>query len=203
MRTGRETGAMQMLPVGSPEFDTVAKYITDTYPNACIMSIEKIEHPPYREEYEELKRGMAEPNERILFHGTSAECANEIARNGYDPSKNVTSAFGHGTYFASTALTSSMYMKKTHEGEFTLAYMLVNTVLVGTPVSYTGGRYVRMKDTDVIVNRLTDPSIFVVVRPAVGIPRYVVSFYTMAAYDERAAAVAAPKSRKRRGAVAP
>ena len=200
---------MISLSVGSPEFDTVAKYITTTYPNACIMSIEKIRDPPYLEEYEELKRGMAEPNEQTLFHGTSAGCANEIVRGGYDPEKNVTSAYGHGTYFASTAQMSSGYMKNTQEGGFTLSYMLVNTVLVGTPVLFNGSRAVRMNDTDVVVNSLANPSIFVVVRPAVGIPRYLVSFYTGATAAEndadRADARAAKppkvvKPRKVRGA---
>lgn len=199
---------MISLSVGSSEFDTVAKYITNTYPNACIMSIDKIQDPPYLDEYEELKRKMAEPNEKTLFHGTSAGCANEIVKGGYDPEKNVTSAYGHGTYFASTASMSSGYMKNTQEGGFTLSYMLVNTVLVGTPVLFNGSRAVRKNDTDVVVNSLANPSIFVVVRPAVGIPRYLVSFYTGATAAENAAEAADAraakirKPRKARGAAA-
>ena len=177
---------MDLLAVGSPEFDTVAKYITDTYPNACIMSIEKIQSPPHLEEYEALKQNMAEPNERTLFHGTRFENSEAIVRSGYDPTLNVTSAYGRGTYFATNASMSSTFMRNAQIGNFTLAHMLVNTVLVGKPVVY-GTSAARQSDA-VIVNAATNPTIFVVASPTAAIPRYRVAFYTGA--EENALEVA-------------
>lgn len=81
------------IAVGTKEFEEVAQKITKSYPNACVMFIEKILENPYETAYEKLKASMPDPNEQTLFHNTTEKGAYSIASHGYDPLLNKRAAY--------------------------------------------------------------------------------------------------------------
>jgi hypothetical protein len=166
------------LLVGSKEFDEIAKHITKSYPNACIMFIDKVEAPPFENEYNELKSSMKEPNEQLLFHGTTEESARSILQTGYDPLMNRRAAYGTGTYFSASASYSKAYMdiSKRTVG-FELSYMIVNTVLVGRICQGSSNKAIDTTNHDSQVDILHSPTIFAIPRKEQAIPRYFVGFH--------------------------
>jgi hypothetical protein len=166
------------LTVGSKEFDEIAKHITKSYPNACIMFIDKLEAPPFENEYIALKTSMKEPNEQLLFHGTTEESARSILQSGYDPLMNRRAAYGTGTYFSASASYSKDYMDiSTRTIGFELSYMLINTVLVGRVCQGSSKNVINPTLHDSQVDNLYSPTIFAIPRKEQAIPRYFVGFH--------------------------
>ena len=59
-----------------------------------------------------------EINELLLFHGTSEDSANSIAKGGFDPTKaNLMGLYGAGTYCADYSCKSMQYTPATGQGE--------------------------------------------------------------------------------------
>ena len=83
-------------------FDTLCEDIYQTFPKACVISIEEIINPELKSLFEEYTSNVNPPNIKRLFHGTLDTIAYVIAEEGFDPSLNKTSAFGKGVYFAAT-----------------------------------------------------------------------------------------------------
>lgn len=165
------------LSVGSEEFEKVASYITKSYPNSCIMFIEKIENHRYEEKYETLKASMENPDERILFHGTTERSAYAIAEDGYRISMNKRSQYGVGTYFAGAALYSKDYADIHKNDEFELSFMLVNKVLTGRKVQGRVGSKINLESADSQVDSVTSPRLFSIPREYQAIPLYLVAFH--------------------------
>lgn len=166
------------LPVGTKEFEEVAQQITKSYPNACVMFIERIEDHPFEPDYEKLKASMSEPNEQILFHGTTESGAYSIAAHGYDPMLNKRAAYGNGTYFSASATYSKHYMDITHTSSgFELSYMLLNKVLVGRKVQGSNNKNIDLSKADTQVDNLKQSTIFAVPRAGQAIPIYLVAFH--------------------------
>lgn len=165
------------LSVGSEEFDRVAGYITKSYPNSCIMFIEKVENHRYEERYATLKASMENPDERILFHGTTERSAYAIAEEGYRLNMNRRSAFGVGTYFAGEALYSKDYADINKKDEFELSFMIVNKVLTGKKVKGTNGSKINLESADSQVDSVTSPRLFSIPREYQAIPLYIVAFH--------------------------
>lgn len=169
---------LQTVPVGTKEFEEVAQQITKSYPNACIMFIDKITGAPYEAEYETLKKSMADPNERMLFHGTNEASAYSIASHGFDPLQNKRAAFGRGTYFAANANYSKNYMhSKERASGFELSYMLLTKVLVGRMTTGLGNRELNLDLWDTQVDSVESPTIFSVPRPEQATPVYLIAFH--------------------------
>jgi hypothetical protein len=94
-----------------------------------------------------------------LFHGTKNNCINSICRYGFKNSLNITSAFGHGTYFASIASYSADYMTSKNSYDDEITYMFLCDVLLTTETkNATNIIYVVPNDDDCI-------------------PRYIISFH--------------------------
>lgn len=170
---------MKLIPlaVGSKEFDEIAKHITKSYPNACIMFIDKVENPPFEKEYIEMRVSMkAVPNETLLFHGTSEANAYSILENGFDPLVSARASYGKGTYFASSALISSQYMGVSKTSKFDLSHMLIASVLVG---EIKQGIPMRLcpEGYDTQVDSVFKPTIYSVPRKEQAIPRYFIGFH--------------------------
>lgn len=166
------------LPVGSKEFERIASYITKSYKNACIMSIERIDNHPLQQAYNALKASLSFPTEMTLFHGTTSQAALTIVNHGYDPSYSKRCAYGIGIYFAKNAATSCAYMDvgQTKSG-FELSYMLVNTVLIGR---MTQGQYdsvCNLQTADCQVDNIQSPTILSIPRKEQAIPNYLVTFH--------------------------
>ena len=166
------------LTVGSKEFDEIAAHITKSYPNACIMFIDRVEDPCFKNEYEALKATMKEPNEQLLFHGTTEEAARAILEFGYDPSMNRRAAYGKGTYFSAHASYSSAYMDVSRRTiGFELSYMLINKVLVGRMGQGGSNSQINLAKYDTQVDNIFNTSIFAVPRKEQAIPQYYVGFH--------------------------
>jgi hypothetical protein len=77
------------INVGSPEYEMVSGKIQETYPNACIVWIEKVEESKYqynqRKELIECLRGDVQ--EKLLFHGTDEKNINDILKHGFSMDK--------------------------------------------------------------------------------------------------------------------
>lgn len=122
---------MEYVSVSSAEFGDVAKLITNTYPNACIVSIQKVTSYPNGlvHQHNDLKATLPPDSEKTLFHGTTLAAVEGILRTGFDPSLNVRSAYGKGLYFSDSAAYSRHYMRVARVGPFELSHMFVNKVL--------------------------------------------------------------------------
>lgn len=170
------------LDLGSKEFDDLAKHITNSWPKACIMFIQRIPEPPMKEGYELLKEKMIKdwikPDEQILLHGTNEVSAYTIAMNGYNPEMNKVSAYGLGTYFSPLASVSWNYMPVAkHANGFELSYMLVNKVLVGRKVLGQNNKPINLSKGDTQVNLLEKTTIYSIPRADQAMPIYIIGFH--------------------------
>ncbi len=178
--TAKQAASMKLtnLPPGTKQFEEVTKHITTSYPNACVMFIEKIEEHPNESAFQALKETITDPTEKILFHGTTESGAYSIAAHGYDPFLNKRAAFGKGTYFSANAIYSKHYMDITHtKAGFELSYMLLNKVLVGRTQIGSPNKEIDLSKADTQVDSLAKPTIFAVPRAEQAIPIYLIAFH--------------------------
>ena len=167
---------MSLTPIAlaDPEFDRIAIKVFESYPNACISRIEKVEMDPKFEErfqnrlkdFKEHKiKDFKEPDVRELFHGTKVKNVESILSDGFLVSKNVSSSLGKGTYFASYASYSVMgYTDKSKIWE--LSYVFLSDVILNDCNS--GNRNHPGDNLQFICACRRDESC---------IPRYLISFY--------------------------
>ena len=173
---------MNFKPVlmSNKQYDEVSALVRESYKHSCILFIDEIENPILENYYEEYKseiikkRGSVE--EKLLFHGTHAGLIDIISMEGFDPSKNVASAHGKGSYFAKNAAYSKDYMKSTDKDE--ISYMFLAKVAVGKCTT----RYTSSTDFDNYVDNVLTPSIFVAPHRYGAIPKYIIAFYKNATY---------------------
>lgn len=141
------------------------------------MYIQRINTPPNLEKYTAFKDTLATPNETTLFHGTTQAGALSIIESGYNTDLNKRSAYGHGTYFTNSPALSVSYTHtdtaRVKDVDFQLSYILMNSVLVGTPELGKANAH----NTAVQVDSLTKPRIFAVPRNDMAIPTHVIAFY--------------------------
>lgn len=170
------------IELGSKEFDEISKHITNSWPRACIMFIQKVQDPPMKEGYDALKEKMQSkgisPDEQVLLHGTNESSAYAIAMDGYNPLMNKVSAYGLGTYFSPLASVSWNYMPVSkHTNGFELSYMLVNKVLVGRKVLGQNSKPIDLSKGDTQVNQIEKTTIYSVPRAEQAIPIYIIGFH--------------------------
>lgn len=165
--------------VSSDIFSELEKGILTSYPNACVLWMEKIENPFLEENYAkqkaeiEAKRGQV-CSERMLYHGTSEPIANCIIQTGFIPSKNTRSVYGKGSYFAKNASYSRDYAPPASDQ---ISFMLLCSVLVGEVAVYSQNQIIQIDVHDNSVNSTKDPTIYVTPYPYGAIPRYLIAFY--------------------------
>lgn len=156
-------------------FDEISAKVRLSYPNACILFIDEVNNYTLNEAYNNRKQQIVEKRKEVtemqLFHGTHAHLIDKIAEEGFDPKKNVSTAFGQGTYFATTAKYSFNYMKSTDKSG--ISYMFLADVLVGKKVLYYQG----IPDFDNYVDNLNTPSIIVTPYQDGAFPKYVIAFH--------------------------
>nr|XP_002126120.2 poly [ADP-ribose] polymerase 15-like [Ciona intestinalis] len=128
-------------------------------------------------------RGVGQTVTRELFHGTSGDVTDNIYRNGFDRShagKNAT-AYGKGVYFAVQAQYSHnytsldrnnhrcMFLSKVVTGE----YCAGNSSMITAP-AIAGGQKNELYDS--VVNRVSNPTMYVVFKDASVYPDYVLTY---------------------------
>jgi hypothetical protein len=171
--------------LSNPIFDEVEAAIKQTYPNACILWVDEVINPELRKAYEDQReslrnqRGSAAIKELGLYHGTSEEAVYSIANAGFDPSKNITSAFGKGTYFAVAAAYSKNYAKPKRHDE--VSFMMMCDVLVGKCCKGSSNSHIKTALYDNSVDNATTPSIYVTPYKYGAYPKYIIAFHRNAA----------------------
>ena len=116
----------------------------------------------------------------MLFHGSREDNIDNIARHGFLRDYNNVSAYGIGTYFARDAKYSDDYARS--QGD-TKQMMLVD-VLVGRSAQGQEGMKMYPKlpgelftRYNSLVNKLSDPSIFVVQHSNQAYPSYLITYH--------------------------
>ncbi len=130
-----------------------------------------------RREQVETARGTVE--EKQLFHGTFDYLINTIANEGFDPTKNIASAYGYGTYFAKNASYSMNYMRSNTSD---ITYMFLADVLVGKCVETRqfinkNSKQDALFEWDNNVDNLKNPTIYTTPYASGAYPRYIIAFH--------------------------
>lgn len=168
------------VSLSSKIYDDIDSMIKQTYPNACILYVDEIIndnlYSKFLNKKEEIENLRGKENVHILqlFHGTKYNCINNIAMNGFLTNYNITSAYGKGTYFSTTAMYSRDYTDKDNED---ISYMFVCDVLVGKCTTIRGFNNIDTQLFDNSVNNLITPSIYVTPYDNGAYPRYLVAFH--------------------------
>lgn len=160
-----------------PMYDKIVNKIRKEYANSCILFIDKVINHELEELYEIQKsdlliRRNGEVSEIEVFHGTHAKLIDIIAKEGFDPDKNITSAHGKGTYFSTSAKYSSDYMKSTDKSG--ISYMFISKLLVGKCIF---NKTADKENYDNSINQTANPNIYVTPYRYGAIPLYVVAFH--------------------------
>ena len=93
-----------------------------------VEKIEKIEHATLERKWYEAKKEMINPvaQPRDLFHGTSTEVTELIAKNGFNlPAWKDTNMYGQGVYFATNSTKSANELYTSGSGRLILCKVLV------------------------------------------------------------------------------
>jgi len=158
-------------------YDKISDLVHKTYPNSCILFIDKIYNNELEHKYFAVKKKIEEKRgfvtEIEAFHGTRAELIDIIIQEGFDPSKNVCAAYGPGTYFAKDASYSFNYMKSKDENG--ISYMFLCDIIIGKLKTTNNNS----NDFDNYANSQTLNSATIYVCPLRDqcIPRYVIAFH--------------------------
>jgi poly [ADP-ribose] polymerase 7/11/12/13 len=183
------------LSPGTREFGEIADRFRETLPQATLVRIDRVQNGPLYDSFllqiDTLKKQMgANWDEgrmrRMLFHGTNAVEAivNSVDGHGFLPMLAGTSTgaiWGNGTYFARDARYSNDYARTLPSGD---KQMMLVDVLVGLSTQgaqgmkvcpfLPGQSYARYNS---LVNRVQDPSIFVVQHSNQAYPSYLITYH--------------------------
>lgn len=168
-----ESNLFKRLSVGSSEFDEISNIVEKTCPNQCIISIERLINTELIERYEKYKSNLFNCKEIYGFHGTWNDIINKIATEGFKKEFNKVSAYGLGTYLASSFGYSKAYAKlglADYPMLFVCKFVYVN-ICKGTSCKKCPDGY------DVQTNDIKNPSIYSVDNDAAILPLYLVRFY--------------------------
>lgn len=166
------------IPLSDKRYDEVVAMIRRSYPNACVLWVDQVENTILEDRYESFKIVLKEQygnvEERLLFHGTKEYNIKSIADNGFDRTKNVTSAYGKGTYFAKEANYSKNYSTLSYDD---ISFMFVCKVALSIPCQGRGYSEIDKSKYNYAVDNLLNPTIFVVPDDEAALPVYIVAFY--------------------------
>uniref|UniRef100_A0A3P8S937 Poly [ADP-ribose] polymerase n=1 Tax=Amphiprion percula TaxID=161767 RepID=A0A3P8S937_AMPPE len=157
--------------------------------NRTVTKIERIQNPGLWKSLQIKRRDMEvrnghQNNERRLFHGTCGTTVTTINELGFNRSyagKNA-ACYGNGTYFAVSASYSAndTYSKPNQNGE---KFMYLCRVLTG---DFTVGQQnmivppakgaVSVQKYDSVVDRMANPSMFVIFHDSQAYPEYLITF---------------------------
>ncbi|XP_066488301.1 protein mono-ADP-ribosyltransferase PARP12-like isoform X2 [Tiliqua scincoides] len=171
----------------SPEFVKIEKLFQKTMNTYVIQKIRRIQNPSlwqvfqWQKDQMKKKRRGRDVDERLLFHGTSSSSVEAICTENFDWRICGTNGtvYGKGSYFARDAQYSHNYCQR----EAKVKTMFVAQVLVGDfitghanytrpPVKSTG----TLNSYDSCVDRLVDPSIFIIFEKHQIYPAYIIDY---------------------------
>ncbi|XP_057290564.1 uncharacterized protein LOC130613242 [Hydractinia symbiolongicarpus] len=177
----------ERIPVDRSIYDSLERSLKASMTtNVHVINIEEICHEDHSDRYErkkkELTKKVPSVNERTLYHGTEYTVVNAICAQNFDwrlCGKNAT-VYGHGSYFSTSAEYSHSYTTPDMAG---VHYMFIAEVLLGR---FTTGNSTMKRPPlipnseleiyDSCVNKLANPSIFVVFDRDQCYPKYLISY---------------------------
>ena len=179
------------IDICSKEADYVMELIKKSFPNECVIMIEKINNPILKERYEncvkELKmlRGENKVKEVQLFHGTDRKSVENIAQNGFMCKYSKVNAYGKGTYFAKNYSYSRNYsIQKSTSSKIKLFdnydTFIIAKVILGVPTITAGGQVTNTEQFDYSCDNIKNPTIFSIPYDDAAYPEYAVVFYSQA-----------------------
>uniref|UniRef100_A0A3P9H6F6 Poly [ADP-ribose] polymerase n=1 Tax=Oryzias latipes TaxID=8090 RepID=A0A3P9H6F6_ORYLA len=188
MNTG--TVALFSLAAGTQEYKSVEKNLTNAGHDGSelCLQIERVQNITLWKSYEFLKKQMEQKNnhknnERVLFHGTSANSIDLINNKGFNRSYAGlhAAAFGKGSYFAvDPAYSAQGYAKPDNQGH---KRMYQARVLVGDFTQGNSGLIVPPSKSgqsadlyDSVTDNKNPPSMFVVFNDIQAFPEYLITF---------------------------
>ncbi len=171
------------VELSDPIYEEVNRRIRETYPKACIVFIESVHNDFLEAEFMTLKntleekRGVGVINIMSLFHGTTEKASYNIIAEGFNPDYNITSMYGKGTYFSSSAITSSTYARDRDN----LQYMFLADVINGIRTTAGSNQKIDVSRFDLSVSVNCDlPPICCTPYRYGAIPRYLIGFHRFA-----------------------
>ncbi|CAD5119719.1 DgyrCDS8314 [Dimorphilus gyrociliatus] len=177
----------------SDEYKIISNLFLSTVDSCEVSTIYRIQNPFLWASYCSMKEQMLAENlplnENLLFHGTTHEAAESIAREGFNRSycgKNAT-MFGRGVYFAidSCYSTNPLYSPPKEDGT---SVMFLGRVLIGLSIQGDSGMKYPPRIADKTskefnptqynstVNDMTFPGIYVVYKDCQAYPQYLIAF---------------------------
>jgi len=159
------------------DIDHVRMLFSAQVPDATLLGVYQIKHDGHSILYNAVQDTMESKTERILWHGTSADCVRNITLNGFN--RNYCGRhglkLGHGSYFSASANYSMRFCDK----KAPRRYMFLAKVLVGT---WTKGNtelkeapyrdYEGLLRYDSTVDAVEEPRIFCIFRDYQALPLY-------------------------------
>jgi hypothetical protein len=159
----------------NPDYDRIVKIVYASYPNACVLMLDRVQNPALEARYEGGKAALGGPAEGVkevqVYHGTKDENIASIARSGFMISANTRSAYGRGTYFASNFATSKDY---TNVDRDEVSHMFICRLATKNVEAYARNEATA---ADTFVDNVAKPAIYVARKDDLCIPMYLVRFY--------------------------
>lgn len=161
----------------NPDYDRLVKIVYASYPNACILMLDRIVNPELQARYEAARAAMgADANEKQVYHGSRSGAIAAIAQEGFKAQLNRTSAYGLGSYFARDFAYSRNYSNTDANG---VSNMFFCNILAGK-VCQSDPNQAIPAAFDTGVDNVKRPSIYVVRDDAKALPVYLVRFHKTA-----------------------
>lgn len=108
--------SLQRVPLSDPEWDRVYEWMAKSFPEACVLSIDRVVNPLLHARFEGYVLSHPNDVQTWAYHGTRKwDNIHSIVEKGFLSELNVTSAYGKGTYF-STQITYSREYCMIEEG---------------------------------------------------------------------------------------
>jgi hypothetical protein len=152
--------------------------IKESYPNSCILWLDEVKNPELENRYQNYVaclQAQGDPvKESLLFHGTKEHIISHIVNVGFESSRNVTSAYGKGTYFAKNANYSKNYSTTSNDD---ISFMIISKVALCKGCQGKANQNIDQARFDHAFDSQQNPSIYVIPNDSAALPVYVVAFH--------------------------
>ena len=172
---------LRFISPSSAIFDELEQVIAKTCPDECLISIEEIMNTELEERYRARRhyiQDLGDVNEVRVFHGARHfKAISSILSDGFKSGLNTTSAFGRGTYFATSYGYSKSYSSLEKMTTNPYKIILLCDISYHKLVLGRSNQILDPAEGDCWTDSLTRPSIFSVPHDDQCIPRFLVRFF--------------------------
>ena len=171
------------ISVTSSEADSIYEIINKSLPDECIIRIFKVNNPYLVDRYESIKTSMlvdCNPKEETVFHGCSLNSVNNIVKKGFLSEYNKTSAYGKGTYVATSYDISRQYSlaKSQTSDKQPYQFLLICKALIGRVGMMSGPYEIDRSKYDCIADNIRQPRQYTIADDYAVLPLYAIEFYS-------------------------